>query len=291
MMRCSGCVRSPGGRSSLHLAGNRRRSTCIRARTGPRPLSCDLTRTATVLDRIAGDAGELARAGSRISRLRRRRWLAEPDLGFATFCRAKRMSSAGGPQLERGRDAWQARDTAAARPTGTPSTPTIHPAVVDPPSPVPVSVEDVNRFPCSETGRRSGACGQVLTGTPSCLVRPAGLAWSARAGYPATSRCAVLTRPVTQRLRQGRPHVRHPANPRRGRRHRRCHHRSVRRREALAVSDPSQGRRSLAPRAGHSRSPRPAAGASGNARSSDHRPSASAVWPQARASSRPVRRG
>lgn len=77
-----------------------------------------LARAAAVIDRIAADIGELARA-RRIQdlavaavrpehRAERRRRLAEPDLDFATFCRAKRMSIAGRPQLERGWDAWQA---------------------------------------------------------------------------------------------------------------------------------------------------------------------------------------
>jgi len=77
-----------------------------------------LARAAAVIERIAADIGELARA-RRIQdlavaavrpehRAERRRRLAEPDLDFATFCRAKRMSIAGRPQLERGWDAWQA---------------------------------------------------------------------------------------------------------------------------------------------------------------------------------------
>lgn len=81
-------------------------------------VAVDLARAAAVLDRIAADVGELARA-RRIQdltaaavqpdrRRERRRRLAEPDLDFATFCRAKRMSTAGRPQLERGWDAWQA---------------------------------------------------------------------------------------------------------------------------------------------------------------------------------------
>ena len=77
-----------------------------------------LARAAAVIDRIAADIGELARA-RRIQdlavaavrpehRAERRRRLAEPDLDFATFCRTKRMSIADRPQLERGWDAWQA---------------------------------------------------------------------------------------------------------------------------------------------------------------------------------------
>jgi hypothetical protein len=41
-------------------------------------------------------------------RAERRRRLAEPDLDFRTFCRAKRMPSSTPPQMERAWDAWQA---------------------------------------------------------------------------------------------------------------------------------------------------------------------------------------
>lgn len=74
-------------------------------------------RVAALLDRIAHDIEELARA-RRVEELHdaavlpdrraeRRRRLVEPDLDFRTFCRAKRMPSSSHVQLERAWDAWQ----------------------------------------------------------------------------------------------------------------------------------------------------------------------------------------
>lgn len=71
-----------------------------------------------MLDRLASDVEELARA-RRVDELNtaavltdrrreRRRRLAEPDLDFRAFCRAKRMPTSSRPQLERAWDAWQA---------------------------------------------------------------------------------------------------------------------------------------------------------------------------------------
>ncbi len=81
-------------------------------------VAVNLDRVIAVLERIASDVQELARA-RRVADLRtagaladrrakRRRRLAEPDLDFRTFCRAKRMSASSTPQLERAWDAWQA---------------------------------------------------------------------------------------------------------------------------------------------------------------------------------------
>jgi hypothetical protein len=80
-------------------------------------VAVDLARVA-VLDRIASDVEELARA-RRVGELtiaavlpgrraERRRRLAEPDLDFRTFCRTKRMPSSTPAQMERAWDAWQA---------------------------------------------------------------------------------------------------------------------------------------------------------------------------------------
>jgi len=81
-------------------------------------VAVNLARVAVVVDRIASDVEELARA-RRVEELtraavladrrrERRRRLAEPDLDFRAFCRAKRMPSSSQPQLERAWDAWQA---------------------------------------------------------------------------------------------------------------------------------------------------------------------------------------
>ena len=80
-------------------------------------VAVDLTRVAAVIDRIAADVDELARA-RRIQdlntaavlpdpRAERRRRLAEPDLEFPAFC-TRRLPASSTPQLERAWDAWQA---------------------------------------------------------------------------------------------------------------------------------------------------------------------------------------
>ena len=72
---------------------------------------------AAILDRIAADIDELARA-RRVQDLNtaavlsdpqaeRRRRLAEPDLEFRAFC-TRRPPASPAPQLERAWDAWQA---------------------------------------------------------------------------------------------------------------------------------------------------------------------------------------
>ena len=71
-----------------------------------------------MLNRIASDAGELAR-GRRAGELtiaavlsgrraERRRRLAEPDLDFRTFCRTRQMPGSTPARMERAWDAWQA---------------------------------------------------------------------------------------------------------------------------------------------------------------------------------------
>jgi hypothetical protein len=73
---------------------------------------------AAVIDRIAADVDELARAW-RVQdlttaavlpgpRAERRRRLAEPDLEFRAFCTRRRVPASSTPQLERAWDAWQA---------------------------------------------------------------------------------------------------------------------------------------------------------------------------------------
>ena len=72
---------------------------------------------AAVIDRIAADVDELARA-RRVEDLEtaavlpdpraERRRLAEPDLEFRAFCARNRLPASSTPQLERAWDAWQA---------------------------------------------------------------------------------------------------------------------------------------------------------------------------------------
>ncbi len=79
--------------------------------------SVDLARVTAVIDRIAADVDELARAW-RVQdldtaavlpdpRAERRRRLAEPDLEFRA-CTRRRLPASSTPQLERAWDAWQA---------------------------------------------------------------------------------------------------------------------------------------------------------------------------------------
>ena len=80
-------------------------------------VAVDLARVRAVIDRIAADVDELARA-RRVQdldtatvlpdlRSERRRRLAEPDLEFRAFCRRRRLPASSTPQLERAWDAWQ----------------------------------------------------------------------------------------------------------------------------------------------------------------------------------------
>ena len=81
-------------------------------------VTAGLARMQAVIDRIAADVDELARArragdldtaavlpGRRAERCRR---LAEPDLEFRSFCTRKRLPASSTLQLERAWDAWQA---------------------------------------------------------------------------------------------------------------------------------------------------------------------------------------
>jgi hypothetical protein len=82
-------------------------------------VAVDLARVAAVIDRIAADVDELARA-RRVQDLttaaalpdpRGRNaagGLAEPDLEFRAFCTRRRLPASSTPQLERAWDAWQA---------------------------------------------------------------------------------------------------------------------------------------------------------------------------------------
>ena len=77
-----------------------------------------LARVAAVIDRIAADVDELARARRAQDldtaavlpdrRAERRRRLAEPDLEFRAFCTRRRLPASSTPQLEPAWDAWQA---------------------------------------------------------------------------------------------------------------------------------------------------------------------------------------
>ncbi len=81
-------------------------------------VAVDLARVRAVIDRIAADVDELARA-RRVQdldtaavlpgrRAERRRRLAEPDLEFRAFCSRKGLPASSTPQLERAWDAYQA---------------------------------------------------------------------------------------------------------------------------------------------------------------------------------------
>ncbi len=80
-------------------------------------VAVDLARVRAVIDRIAADVDELARA-RRVQdlntaaalpdpRAERRRRLAEPDLEFRAFCTRRRLPASSTPQLERAWDAWR----------------------------------------------------------------------------------------------------------------------------------------------------------------------------------------
>ena len=81
-------------------------------------VAVDLARVAAVIDRIAADVDELARARRARDldtaavlpdpRAERRRRLAEPDLELRAFCTRRRLPASSTPQLERAWDAWQA---------------------------------------------------------------------------------------------------------------------------------------------------------------------------------------
>ena len=80
-------------------------------------MAVNVARVAAVIDRIAADVDELARA-RRVQdlttaavlpdRRAERRRLAEPDLEFRAFCTRRRLPASSTPQLARAWDAWQA---------------------------------------------------------------------------------------------------------------------------------------------------------------------------------------
>ena len=81
-------------------------------------MAAGLARVAAVIDRIASDVDELARA-RRVQdlttaavlpdpRAERRRQLAEPELQVRAFCTRRRLTASSTPQRERAWDAWQA---------------------------------------------------------------------------------------------------------------------------------------------------------------------------------------
>ena len=135
-------------------------------------VAVDLARVTAVIDRIAADVDELARAW-RVQdldtaavlpdpRAERRRRLAEPDLEFRAFCTRRRLPDSSTPQLERAWDAWQAeryqRGEISQRPgyTDNPFRPRQRPPRAAAP---PRAVQ--------ETGRSSGVDGSVVTSTPA----------------------------------------------------------------------------------------------------------------------------
>ena len=100
------------------MAAWRRERRVLRRSSRPGALVVvDLPRVAAILQRVAADVDELARArrvadlGAAAAlperRAERRRRLAEPDLGFREFCLRSKLPASSTPQLERGWDAWQ----------------------------------------------------------------------------------------------------------------------------------------------------------------------------------------
>ena len=81
-------------------------------------VAAGFARVAAVIDRIAADVDELARARRAQDlttaavlpdpRAERHRRLAEPDLEFRAFCTRRRLPASSTPQLERAWDTWQA---------------------------------------------------------------------------------------------------------------------------------------------------------------------------------------
>jgi hypothetical protein len=104
-----------------HLAGGYPSAVNLRPAAGwpdRAVVTVDLARVRAVIDRIAADVDELARArraqdldtAAVLSgrRAERRRRLAEPDLEFRAFCARKGLPASSTLQLERAWDAWQA---------------------------------------------------------------------------------------------------------------------------------------------------------------------------------------
>ena len=131
-------------------------------------MAVDLARVRAVIDRIAADADELARAWRARDlhaaavlpdrRAERRRRLAEPDLEFRAFCPAgiaRLINPATGPGTP-----GRPNGTGAARPASGRATPATRSGHADHPPACP-------RARVQETGRRSGAHGSIVTGTPT----------------------------------------------------------------------------------------------------------------------------
>jgi hypothetical protein len=128
-------------------------------------VAVDLARVAAVIDRIAADIDELARA-RRVQdpgtaavlpgpRAERRRRLAEPDLEFRAFCARRGLPASSTPQLERAWDAWQAERYRRGEPASGRARPATRSGHADHP---PVCPRSGNWTPC-------GAHGSIVTGT------------------------------------------------------------------------------------------------------------------------------
>jgi hypothetical protein len=135
-------------------------------------VAVDLARVAAVIDRIAADVDELARARRARDlttaavlpdpRAERRRRLAGPDLEFRAFCTRRRLPASPAPQLERAWDACRPSDTSAARSANGLATLTTRSGHANDHPRCTARTRAVQ-----ETGRRSGADGSVVTGTPN----------------------------------------------------------------------------------------------------------------------------
>ena len=137
----------------------------------------DLPRVAAILDRIAAGIGERARA-RRVRDLNaaavlpdpragRRRRPAGPDLEFRAFCTRRRLPASparhwSGPGMP-GRPG----DISAARSANGPAAP------VTVPAPLTATRAAAHTRAVQETGRRSGADGSIVTGTPIWCSRAA----------------------------------------------------------------------------------------------------------------------
>ncbi len=152
-------------------------------------VAVDLARVAAVIDRIAADVDELARA-RRIQdldaaavlpdpRAERRRRLAEPDLEFRAFCTRRRLPASSTPRSWSGPGTpGRPSDTSAAKLTSDPATPTTRSGHANDRSLCHRATRAVQ-----ETGHLSGAHGSIVTGTPERPER-------------AAHRCARSARPT-----------------------------------------------------------------------------------------------
>ena len=110
-------------------------------------MAAGLARVRAVIDRIAAEVDEFARARRAQDldtaavlpdpRAERRRRLAEPDLEFRAFCARRRLPASSTPQLARAWDAWQAERYGVARSASGPATPTTRSGHADHPPAVP----------------------------------------------------------------------------------------------------------------------------------------------------------